>query len=140
MSSEASAVKVFASICAIICLSVAGFQIALTFGAPLGQYSWGGKYEGSLPRNMRFASAASAILLIFLFVFYGGIAGSYYSFGNQQGQIVALWILLFLFLGSLAGNLASKNSFERKFFGPIVALVVISNIFLLIFVPKLPPY
>ena len=39
---------------------VIGFQVALAAGAPWGSAAWGGAHPGTLPTNLRVASAASA--------------------------------------------------------------------------------
>lgn len=40
-------------------LGLAAFQAALALGAPLGRASWGGVYEGQLPRGLRIVSGVA---------------------------------------------------------------------------------
>ena len=47
----------------VLILSLCVFQIALSFGAPLGHYAWGGKHR-VLPRKLRVSSALSIIIYL----------------------------------------------------------------------------
>ena len=90
------------------------FQIALSFGAPLGKASWGGQHEGVLPTRLRIASGVAALVvypLIVLFVLVAsGLVGTSLTEGTRR---VGMWVLTALFaLGTLA-NFASRSKIER---------------------------
>jgi hypothetical protein len=46
-----SKIIIFAWIYIVLTIFVAVFQLALIFGAPLGEYTLGGRYPGKLPTN-----------------------------------------------------------------------------------------
>jgi hypothetical protein len=67
------------------------FQLALVFGAPLGEYTMGGKFPGELPIKMRIAALIQIfILLLFVSVVIAkaGIALEQY---HRVGRI-GIWL------------------------------------------------
>mgnify|MGYP000706962592 FL=1 len=57
-------VVVAALIQSLISLGVAAFQFALMTGAPWGEYAMGGQNKGTLPKNLRISSGASAVFML----------------------------------------------------------------------------
>ncbi len=60
----------FATIFLGLALIITLFQAALAFGAPLGDFTLGGKYPGQLPVKMRIAAAAQIAILLFHFCIF----------------------------------------------------------------------
>jgi hypothetical protein len=101
------------------------FQFAMVFGAPLGEYTMGGKFPGKLPLKMRIAAFLQIfILLLFVSVVIAksGIALEQY---HSVGRIGIWFVVAFFVLGSIV-NLSSPSRKERLIMGPanIIALII----------------
>jgi hypothetical protein len=103
------------------------FQLALALGAPLGEYTLGGRFPGKLPPKIRVAAVAQ-ILVMVLFAFIvlvraGLIFGELYAISR-----VAIWFVVgFFVLGSLA-NLSTPSKRERLVWGPVNVLLLMVTI------------
>lgn len=123
-------------IAAIIVASVSGgialFQFLLFFGLPLAEYSWGGKYQGVLPKKLRIMSLSSALLLLFFgFIFL--IHSKVLSVGiHLPTKIFAIMITIFMGLNTL-GNLVSKSNKERLVMTPLAGITFLSCLLVLIY-------
>jgi hypothetical protein len=105
---------------------VAGFQLALAAGAPLGGIAWGGKREGRLPAGLRIASALAApILLLFGWIVLAR-AGVVDPSPLPEGLLApATWgIAALLALNTLA-NITSRSRLERAIFGSATAVAAV---------------
>lgn len=101
------------------------FQLALVFGAPLGEYTMGGKFPGKLPVKMRIAALIQIfILLLFVSVVIAksGISLKQY---HSIGRIGIWFVVAFFILGSIV-NLSSRSKKEKLVMGPanIIALII----------------
>jgi hypothetical protein len=114
---------------AFLILSIIGalFQMALALGAPLGDYTLGGKYPGKLPLKIRLA-ALFQILIMALFV---GIVltRSGFIFENlYNASRIAIWFVVgFFVLGTIA-NLSSPSIKEKRLWGPVNIMMLILSI------------
>lgn len=103
-----------------VCCAVAGFQVALAAGAPLGAHVWGGTQHRVLPTGMRIVAGGSAVALgamATVIVRRAGLIGR-----PARGLGPATWSIAgFLALNTI-GNLASTSTVERFVFGPATAL------------------
>jgi hypothetical protein len=113
--------KLYIALTAIIVL----FQLALVFGAPLGEYTMGGKFPGKMPVKMRIAALIQIfILLLFVSIV---IAKSGISFEQYHsiGRIGIWFVVAFFVLGSIV-NLSSPSRKEKLVMGPanIIALII----------------
>jgi hypothetical protein len=103
------------------------FQLALALGAPLGEYTLGGRFPDKLPPKIRVAALAQ-ILVMVLFAFIvlvraGLIFGELYAISR-----VAIWFVVgFFVLGSLA-NLSTPSKRERLVWGPVNVLLLLVTI------------
>jgi NADPH-dependent 2,4-dienoyl-CoA reductase/sulfur reductase-like enzyme len=117
-------VTVFAFVFIGLAVGIAVFQIVLALGAPLGEYTLGGKYPGKLPGKLRVAALFQiAILFIFtvMIVSKAGIA-----FGSLYGVArIGAWVVFAFFIPGSILNLSSPSKKERLVMGPlnIVALI-----------------
>lgn len=100
------------------------FQGALALGAPLGEAAWGGKHEGVLPRQLRIASAITALVIypaiILAIMFASGIIEGDLAFGGS----FLMWALTVFFgLGAVA-SAVSPSKMERVW-APVSAGIAI---------------
>jgi hypothetical protein len=115
-----------AAIVAVVLLGVVSvFQIALAFGAPLGNAAWGGQHDGVLPTRLRIASGVVGTVvypLIALFVLASaGLIDADWMPGTGKA---GMWVLTGLFsLGALA-NFASRSKMER-YWGPVSLAIAV---------------
>src|SRR5207344_3339289 len=80
---------------------MAGFEIALALGAPLGRAAWGGQ-NTELQPGLRIASVGSAALLVFAALIVLGRVGSRFSALPATFCRRAIWVLVgILTLGTL---------------------------------------
>ena len=127
-------IAVFAAVfCVVANLFVALFQFGLAAGAPMGQYSWGGRFQGTLPTKFRLASAASGLVLLAIAGHYASILGWLPSLLDAHGRAFSLWALTAFYALSFLGNLTSKSAAERKMFVPVTGALIVANVLILVF-------
>ena len=103
---------------------MAGFQIALAFGAPWGRGAWGGAHD-VLPIRQRIASAVAAVVLVLGALIVLGRTGYWESslpFGVFRW---GTWALVGGMALSALGNFASSSPWERFLMGPIALLLAL---------------
>lgn len=115
-------------VAAAMMLGIAGFQVALVFGAPWGAYTQGGETEGVLDTSGRVLAAVScAILLVMAAAILGRVHEG--PLQNAPGRLVTAlaWFTTFYAALAVVLNLATQSSSERAVFGPtaIVLLVLV---------------
>jgi hypothetical protein len=103
---------------------MAGFEIALALGAPLGRAAWGGQ-SAELQPGLRIASVGSAALLVFAALIVLGRVGSRLSPLPETFCRRGTWVLVgVLTLGTLM-NLASPSVWERSLQAPIALVMAV---------------
>ena len=107
----------------IIMLSLAVFQGLLIAGYPLGQYAWGGYYK-VLPRNLRYASAFSIILYLFMVTVILDRSGILKIYSGAIRTYGAWAICAYMTLGIFV-NAISRSQPERRLMTPVVAILAI---------------
>lgn len=114
----------------IICGGIAIFQVLLTLGYPLGEATMGGKYK-ILPKRLRFASAFSAIILLFMgYVFLQH--AKVVSNGIHLPTNILVWVItIYLALNTIA-NLVSRSKKERLIMTPISSIAFLLCLFVAI--------
>jgi hypothetical protein len=115
---------IFAYIFIVLSIAIALFQVVLALGAPLGEYTLGGKYPGRLPNKLRIA-AVFQILILFIFtatvVSKSGIAfEAFYTMAR-----IGIWVVFAFFIMGTILNLSSPSKKEKIVMGPlnIIALI-----------------
>ena len=101
------------------------FQIALAAGAPLGRLAWGGTHR-VLPRGLRVASLASAVVVAFGALALAqsiGLVGEVLPAGALN---VLLWLLVGLFSLSFLANLFGAHGAERLHGVPLTLICAVS--------------
>jgi hypothetical protein len=117
---------------AIILLAIAIFQVLLFLGFPWGEYSWGGRYSGVLPKKLRIMSLPSAIILLLMgFVFLIDTKVVLLSI-NFPTHVLVYLFTVFLGLNTL-GNLASKSRKEKLVMSPLSGIAFIACLVMDIF-------
>lgn len=107
-------------------IAIAIFQVVLALGAPLGEFTLGGKFPGKLPVKMRIA-AIFQIFILFLFaiivVSKSGIAfEAFYGIAR-----IGIWVVFAFFILGTILNISSPSKKERIIMGPlnIIALICV---------------
>lgn len=106
-------------------VATALFQIALVFGAPLGEYAFGGQRPGKLPVGFRAASAVSALILLAIAGHYLAQLGIFSPLLDTTGNAVVNWVLAgFAALSALANNLTRSEKEKRLWGGTTIAMLL----------------
>lgn len=106
---------------------VSAFQVALTFGAPLGAAAMGGTNPGRLPDGLRVVTGLSAAVWLFAALLVLARGGRALVALPDAVTRKGTWVLVsFLGLGALL-NFASSSRWERFGWAPFtVALFILS--------------
>jgi len=117
----------FAYIFIALSLAVAGFQVALALGAPLGELTLAGKFPGKLPGKIRILALVQATIILFFAAMIASRAGI--AFASLQGVSgVGSWVVFgFFILGSVA-NLTSPSKKEQMIMGPLNIIALVSSL------------
>ncbi|GGG65152.1 hypothetical protein [Paenibacillus radicis (ex Gao et al. 2016)] len=114
-------IQLTAIVAAVILLAVAIFQVLLSLGAPLAEYSWGGRHTGVLPVRLRVMSLVSVFILLLMGAVCLVHAGVGFSVIADWPTRTILWIFaVFLALNTL-GNMASQSVKEKLVMTPLSA-------------------
>ena len=98
----------------------AGFQMALSMGAPLGHLTLGGRYAGALPIPVRFGAAFQGLLILVL----AGVVLDHAGVVALDTASWAIWAPVgFMTLSSL-GNLITPSPAERRLWAPITLVML----------------
>jgi hypothetical protein len=106
----------------------AGFQLALSAGAPWAAAAYGGRAaqsDGRLPSKYRAASLGTAVVLVAIgwtLLLRGGLVG---SASGSAVITVACWVFAGLFALNTAGNLAGRHPVERWGMGTLTACLAV---------------
>ena len=109
-------------------LATSLFQLALAFGAPMGEYAYGGQMPGKLPIPYRISSA-------FSFVFTLGIAGHYLAqlgivpklLSEDLNQWVNWGLIGFTAVAAVMNNI-TKSAKEKRLWGSTTIAMLIAAI------------
>lgn len=102
---------------------VAGFQLALFFGAPWGAYTLGGRYPGKLPGPIRVLTLVQIGILILFNGLVLSKAGLIEVLASKAE--IGIWVVVAFFVLGTVANLSSSSKKERNLMGPlnIIALI-----------------
>lgn len=106
---------------------LAGFQVALACGAPLGQFAWGGQHPGTLPIAFRIGSAVSVLIYGFFATIVLDQAGLIDVYPEAFAQVAIWFVVGFLALGMLA-NAASRSKPERVVMTPVALVLAVLSL------------
>lgn len=106
---------------ALLAFPPAFVQAALTFGAPWGVLTMGGKFPGALPHRIRLVSALQCVLLLTMALValdHGGVI-------EMNWPSWLIWPVLAVTALSTVANLATPSRPERLLWGPIISAMFI---------------
>jgi hypothetical protein len=116
----------------LVSIVVTCFQVAILFGAPLGAYTLGGIYPGTLPKNKRIL-ALIQILVLWVFTYIVLVESNIMRSGVERIASIGIWfVFAFFFLGSIA-NMSSKSRPERLIWGPVNVLTCLAVLLIALF-------
>jgi len=104
------------------------FQLALAFGAPMGEYAYGGQMPGKLPIAYRIASSVSFLLTL-------GIAGHYLAqlgvvpklLGEDLNQWVNWGLIGFAAAAAVMNNI-TRSKKEKQLWGSTTIAMLIAAV------------
>lgn len=102
------------------------FHVALALGAPIGRMAWRGQYR-VLPARLRWASAASALLVLSGALTVAQAAGFGWTVLPDIMIRPLLWAFAALFALSVLGNAVSDSRIERLHGVPMTLILVIAT-------------
>jgi len=106
-------------------VATALFQIAILLGAPLGEYSYGGRNPGVLRLPYRVASAVSALVLFAIAGHYLAQLGVFKPLLDESGNAIANWgVAAFAALNAIANNVTKSQKEKRLWGGTTVAMLL----------------
>lgn len=106
----------------VVQICVALFQLALVLGAPMGEYTLGGKNPGKLPMNLRIASAISALVNLAIAGHYLAQTGNLATLLPGDLNQIANWGLVGFNAVGLILNSISRSKKERQMWVPVLLL------------------
>ena len=109
-----------ATLYAVICVAVIGFQVALIAGAPWGRITQGGQVDGPLPRRGRILAAISIFILAFMALSVLAAAGLVVDWPKWTA-----WVALAVQALSALGNWITPSAPERRLWGPITTVMLL---------------
>ena len=108
--------------------STALFQIAIVLGAPLGEYSYGGRTVGKLPSRYRVSSVFSVLLMFAIAGHYLSYLGILTPLVSEELFIVANWALVgFAAVAALLNNI-TKSQKEKRLWGGVTVAMLLSSV------------
>lgn len=98
------------------------FQVGLAAGAPWGSAAWGGRNPGVLPRQLRIASAVSALVYVAAAVIVLDRVGRPLLDMPDSLSFWGTWALVVLLAVGAVMNAASSSRYERFGWAPFAAV------------------
>ncbi|MDH3192935.1 MAG: hypothetical protein OEY55_04895 [Acidimicrobiia bacterium] len=103
------------------------FQLALALGAPWGAIAMGGRYPGSYPHHLRGAAVVQALFIgamaAVVLVRAGLVASPWFDISKSL-----VWVVVAFAALSTVLNLTTPSKWERRLWGPVTVLMLITSI------------
>ena len=103
------------------------FHLALAVGAPWGRLTMGGFYEGVLPKKLRVAAVAQALLIVVTIIIVLAKANLWFN-SLQSLASIGIWLVVALFAISSVLNLITSSAWERHTGGPASVCMLICSL------------
>ena len=116
---------IFGFIALVTLLALTVFQLALIFGAPIGNYAWGGQHK-VLPKKLRISSVTSIVLYAIFASFIATKAGILAVIHNPSILSIGMWAFTAYFFIGIFMNAISKSKKERMIMTPVAAILAIA--------------
>lgn len=113
---------------ALGCVALVFFQIALIAGAPLGEYTQGGRHPGALPIRGRVLAALSIPVLLGMALAIVSAAG----FPGLDWPRWTGWAAVAASGASGLANWATPSGKERALWGPVTAVMLALALYVMI--------
>jgi hypothetical protein len=118
-------ILIFAWTFVALSLIVLLLQLALLFGAPLGEYTLGGQFPGKLPPKIRAAVVVQIAILLFFNLIVMARSQLFLSVHHDLSRIGIWFVVAFFVLGAIM-NLASPSPKEKMTMGPLNLLALLA--------------
>lgn len=106
-------------------VATALFQLAISLGAPLGEYAYGGQNAGVLPTRLRVTSVVSFVALLLIAGHYLAQTGVVSPLLGSFGNSVVNWVLVgFAALAALMNNITKSEKEKRLWGGTTIAMLL----------------
>lgn len=112
----------------LVLLLVTAFQIALISGAPWGEYAFGGKNKGVLPKNLRIGSAITSFLYLGIAGHYLAQVGIFPKLLSPELNQVANWVIVGINTLALIMNTITPSKKERMIWAPIALVLLATSV------------
>jgi hypothetical protein len=110
----------------VILVLLAVFQLALAFGAPLGNFAWGGAHR-VLPTGLRIGSAVSIIVYAIIAVLALDRVGAI-DVVSDVVSAVGMWVVFAYFVLGIPMNAISRSRAERYTMTPVVTVLALLSL------------
>ncbi len=114
--------KIAAIIYACLAAFVIIFQIALTFGAPWGEYAMGGFHHGTYDVKLKFV-ALFQIFIIAVMAVIVLLRAEILKGAPIEAAKRGMWLVLFLSFLSMVMNLITPSKKERMLWAPVAIVM-----------------
>jgi hypothetical protein len=111
-----------------VLLLVTCFQIALILGAPLGEYAFGGKNKGALPRNLRIGSVVTSLMYSAIIGHYLAQLGILPRLLASELNLLANWVIVGLNGLALIMNSITPSKKERMVWAPVALALLATSV------------
>ena len=116
-----------AAIALVVILSLlAGFQLALALGAPLGRFAWGGQHR-VLPGRLRIGSLVSIVIYAIIAVLALDRVGLI-DVVPDVVSTVGMWVVFAYFVIGIPLNAISRSKPERYVMTPVVTVLAVLSL------------
>jgi len=110
-----------------LALVVAVYQLGLAAGMPWGNFTWGGKFPGRLPAQMRLVALLSTALLV-AFAFIVSIRAGILWRDWQPISRMPIWLVVAYCALGVFANAATSSRWERRVWLPVVLAMLVSSV------------
>ena len=111
----------------VLSLFTIGFQVALVFGAPWGEWTMGGRAHGVLTGGWRWVPALSILILLAFIAIVAARSGLALPVLREWSNSLIWVVVAYSALGCVA-NAATPSARERRLWLPVVALLLASSL------------
>ncbi len=125
---EANFIYISSIVVAILLVSIAVFQVLLSLGYPFGEFAMGGYYK-VLPKKLRIASVANALILLFMGLVFLQHTNVLNRVDFLPTNILVWFTTIFLGFNTKA-NLVSRSKKERFVMTPLSGFTFILCLFI----------
>uniref|UniRef100_A0A7C4QVV6 Integral membrane protein n=1 Tax=Schlesneria paludicola TaxID=360056 RepID=A0A7C4QVV6_9PLAN len=112
---------------ALISAGVGAFQMALTLGAPLGEFTLGGRWRGRLPLRVRLIPMVSVLLLGIFSAVILARAGLGLPAVQEHSRPLA-WVVVGYFVLGCIANAITPSKRERMLWLPVVLVMLLLSL------------